>query len=154
AQLTVTRARLGDPSGEAAFLVHGFCCCGASLPETAVPQQGKPSKLPLGPNATKQAGGQSPTLIIRHMMDWSERKAPLVKGLREVVRQHTDDLRLIVWDNSRLAIPWELFWIPPPPSAPAAPTGWLGTLATMTRWTLIHDENGPVPYRSGRCEGD
>ncbi|WP_433190202.1 CHAT domain-containing protein [Actinoallomurus sp. CA-150999] len=153
AELTVTRAALDGVPGHAVFQLIGFCCCGENLAPTKNERHGRPPQIALGTLISGGEGGESPTQTLHRMRSWSRTKYELLDWLRRLLLRHGDDLRLIIWDDSGFDIPWELFWLPPDRAGRTA-GGWLGALATVTRWTTIQAPDGPVPYVSGRCAGD
>jgi hypothetical protein len=92
-------------------------------------------------------------MSLNDMRIWSRTKIELIGWFRRILERHGDDLRLIIWDDSGFDIAWELFWIKPDMTA-GKQGGWLGTLATVTRWTTILDEDGQKPYVTRECSGD
>ena len=153
AELWVRQAFLDDPDRKVVFEVAGYCCCGEDLPPTKNERHGRPERIALATLITADRGGESPTKSLRRMQNWSRTKFELLNWLARIRRRHGNDLRLIIWDDSGFDIPWELLWIGRDMPT-GQPDGWLGALATVTRWTSVQSTKGRVPYRSGRCEGE
>ncbi len=153
AELWVRQAFLDGHDGKVVFELAGYCCCGEDLAPTKNDHHGCPPRIALAALITADAGGESPTKSLYRMRNWSRSKVELLDWLARIRRRHGDDLRLIIWDDSGFDIPWELLWIGQD-ELTGQPGGWLGALATVTRWTTIQSTGGRVPYRSGRCEGE
>jgi hypothetical protein len=81
-------------------------------------------------------GGYAPVQTYHALRDWSWEKEELHRWLNELRVRYGEDLNLIIWDDTDYEIPWELFWVPPVPSA-NLPGGWLGALVTVTRNTTV-----------------
>lgn len=153
AELTVKRALLSGPGSEVVFELTGFCCCGVDLAPVKSTRHGRPPRIALGSLITGQSGGESPAVSLHRMRGWSRSKHELLSWLARIRARHGDDLRLIIWDDSRFDIPWELLWLAPDRSTDL-PGGWLGELVTVSRWTTIRTPAGQTPYISGRCRGE
>jgi CHAT domain len=92
-----------------------------------------PPKLALADLAKE--GGVAPVLVVYLMPEWSESHYEIVDWIVKLRQRVGDDeLRLVIWDDTGLEIPWELLWIDPGDGPP----GWLGALVPVVRWTTIH----------------
>jgi len=121
---------LVDDAGER-FALTGRCCC-ADLPYTAPTQQRRPNKVDVAALITKN-GGESPAQTFLRLKNWSTSKVALQRWLNLLRSHHRDDLAVIIRDNTDFAIPWELFWVDDGDGG----GDWLGSLATLTRWTTM-----------------
>jgi hypothetical protein len=80
-------------------------------------------------------GGVTPVGVHYLMLRWSETHDDIVDWIVRLRRRIGDnELRLVIWDDTGLEIPWELLWIDPDDGPP----GWLGGLVPVVRWTTIH----------------
>jgi hypothetical protein len=52
--------------------------------------------------------------------------------------------RLLVWDTTDHQIPWELCYAHPPVAG--GPTGWIGALIEVVRWTTVHAQGRESRY--------
>jgi CHAT domain len=153
AELLVRRAFLDGPGGDVVFELSGYCCCGENLDSVKSERHSRPPRLALATLITRERGGESPAQSLYRLRNWSLNKYELRDWLARILARHNDELRLIIWDDTGFDIPWELFWVTPDRTA-GVRGGWLGVLATVTRWTTIRNVRGRIPYMSGRCEGD
>jgi hypothetical protein len=78
--------------------------------------------------------GVSPEGIPYLMVAWSESHSEIIDWIITLHRRVGDELRLVIWDDTGLEIPWELLWLDPG----GDPLGWLGALVPVVRWTTIH----------------
>jgi hypothetical protein len=126
------------------------CCCKPF--EDLDVEVGRPD-LDLGTNIAP--GGPPPAEFLDAMGEWSYYKGELTRWLNHVRHRHAGKLQLVVWDNSELRIPWELFWLPDDPDL-GLPDGYLGALLTVTRWVTmdpyqpkyVHPYENPNPYQA------
>jgi hypothetical protein len=104
-------------------------------------------------------GGEVPTDVIWLFRQWSKSHNEIVDWIGKLRRHIGDDeMRLIVWDDTGLEIPWELLWIDGSPGD-GLPEGWLGSLVPVVRWTTIHDTRAgstksPYSDTPAECRGE
>jgi CHAT domain-containing protein len=132
------------------FRFRVTCCCGPF--EDLDDEVGRPD-LDLGRNIAP--GGPTPSEFLDAVGEWSYEKGELTQWLNEHRHRHGDELQLVVWDNSELRIPWELFWLPDNQELGLS-DGHLGALLTVTRWVTMNPYKpknvrrfeDPKPYRA------
>ena len=132
------------------YVLRVACCC-KPFKDLDV-EVGQPD-LDLGTNIAP--GGLPPAQFLDVMGGWSEEKVGLARLLNHLRHRHADQFQLVVWDNSELRIPWELFWLPEDPKL-GLPDGYLGALLTVTRWVTmdpyepknVHPYENPNPYQA------
>jgi hypothetical protein len=136
-----------DESGPR-FSLSGACCC-HELPYTAPSRHGRPPKLELGTLISKDTG-ESPARTALRLASWSRTKTELVAWLTAIQQRHSDQLTLIIRDNTDFGIPWELFRLPPD-ARHGTPGEWLGALVSVVRCTVGQGPAGrdPRPDCSG-----
>lgn len=112
------------------FRLRGVCCGESqdfpeySRPDIALASLVAPDGIP-------------PTEVFAKMRTWSRNKPDLASWLYERRCEHGEALQLVIWDETGYGIPWELFWLKPPPGSPYR-SGWLGGLVTVTRWLTVN----------------
>ena len=94
---------------------------------------GKPN-LDLGENLA--SGGPLPVEFLDRMDTWSYAKAELAQWLDRHRRMHQDQIQLVIKDDTRYRIPWELLWVPSLAESGLA-DGYLGAVLTVTRWVRV-----------------
>ena len=103
-------------------------------------------------------GGEVPSDICWRMRTWSDSHKEIIDWIASLRRLVGDDeLRLIIWDNTGLATPWELLWIKDDQGGDL-PAGWLGGLVPVVRWTTIYppgnSENSYFTGPPAECLGE
>ena len=115
------------------------------LPWTGGARYGRP-QLALG-SLTDDEGESAvdPRDIFDLMPEWSRTHDEITDWINDLrTRFGDEDLCLVVWDDTGFEIPWELLWLDSRPAV-GLPSGWLGALVSVTRWTTIH-RDGRNPY--------
>jgi hypothetical protein len=136
--------------GPQRYRLRVACCCEPF--EDLDVEVGRPD-LDLGKNIAP--GGPPPAQFLDVMGGWSYEKGELTRWLNHLRHRHADQFQLVVWDNSELRIPWELFWLQDDPDL-GLPDGYLGALLTVTRWVTMHPSKpkyvhpyeNPNPYQA------
>jgi len=137
----------GDPQR---FRLRVQCCC-ASAEDLNV-EYGGPD-LDLGTNIAP--GGPPPARFLDTVGNWSYDKGELANWLNQRRHRHQDKLELVVWDDTRFRIPWELLLLPADREL-GLPRGHLGGLVTVTRWMsmkpwfprYVRRFTNPNPYQA------
>ena len=126
------------------------CCC-----TDDVIVSGKSFGLPdLDPSINIAAGGTLPREFLIRMKGWSAKRQELARPLYDLRCAH-EQLELVIWDDMRTGIQWELLWLPPWPGKPEPAPGFLGAVVTVTRWTdtdaafpeVMRSFTNEVPYQ-------
>lgn len=122
------------------FKVSAVCCpnCGRFNDPKIY---GKPEDLDLDYLTFEDA--LTPRQTLSHMRRWSVGYARLARWLDDCRDYHDPpDLRdrkplqLVIWDDLRYRMPWELLWIEGK-SNTIRPSSWLGAEASVTRWGTL-----------------
>src|SRR5690348_2792129 len=88
----------------------------------------------LDPGTNLVPGGTQPRAFLRRMDSWSYEKTELAQWLSS--HRHQDQVELVIKDDTRYRIPWELFWVPSYKGF-GLPAGPLGAVLTVTRWVRV-----------------
>ncbi|MDX3642918.1 CHAT domain-containing protein [Streptomyces sp. MB09-02B] len=144
AVLRVTRAAAVD--GQDGYRFHGRCgdlACSSGATALMAPSIG------LG-NATE--AGEFPSEILRCTKLWSGNQRELGGWINQVRARYGDRLRLIVWDDTGLELPWEMFWVPADDRL-GLTGGLLGAVLRLARWMTVHDGRQGLPEQTEECHG-
>ncbi|MGW0710594.1 CHAT domain-containing protein [Streptomyces sp. NPDC002643] len=132
--------------GQDEYRFQGWCgdlVCSSGPARLTAPSVG------LG-NATES--GEFPSEILRCTQLWSGNQGELADWINRLRARHGDRLRLVVWDDTGLELPWELFWVPSDDRL-GLPGGLLGSLLRLARWMTVHDGSQGLPQRTAECHG-
>lgn len=142
---------IGEAHGKRVFRFELLSCCVQAKPY----DDASFGRSKLDPATNIAPGGPPAAKFLREMRTWSGKgkKKDLRDWLDACREEHPDDLELFIWDQSGAQVPWELLRLPA--SGPDEAGGYLGALATITRWpgeTLPGPERvnalaDPVPSR-------
>jgi hypothetical protein len=124
--------------GTRRFGLLAACCC---EPARFISICDEPD-VDLARNARDGQDSKLPDQILLDIQYWSQQRGNLTRWLDDCREKHWDRanghdaLELVIWDDTKLRIPWELFWIDPRLESKRF-SGWLGALMTVTRWVTM-----------------
>jgi CHAT domain-containing protein len=105
-----------------------------------------------GDRAEDQALLHAAAEYYQFVMSWSNTKYELNAWLAGLRAEVGGDLRLVVWDDTDMGVPWELFR-----HSVDGKATWLGVEIPVIRWTTVHDARRHAQFsaeRPGTSVGD
>jgi hypothetical protein len=117
----------------------------------ALGRQGKPDTIDVDFLA-ENGSLEDAVKFYRTMHIWSETKHELSEWVKKLYQESKAAGRrpqIIVWDDTGLGIPWELYRFK---ADRQTPTQWLGVLAEVIRWTTVHDRDRYKQFSAERSE--